>query len=370
MFEKVNINTIAKLSGVSTTTVSNFINCTEVIPISSVKRNRIMEAMRTTNYRPSNASSQLRRNSILPGKAVFIFGGHPECNPFDTCKNPMLSDVISRIGKELRTRLDLTLEIKAVEDENSAESWNETIADAEVLVCYGKLDAKLLEISTRRNIPLVVVSDNKSIETRGLNAELPLLDCVYWDGASHLEKILTHVVDKGAKRLAFISSWNIQQNHPIGFALEAEAKIAEFNAFVAANSELSGKLLCPPMPDDVSPYYEGRNVYNFIRNMDLRQFDAIIGHNDFVAQGIVGALLDAGIVPGKDILVCGEGDYAECRHTMPTVTTASYDKQFLAENVCNILQRRMQNNQPRGEHILIPSLLQERESTERKTIKS
>ena len=361
--EKININTIAKLAGVSTTTISNFINCTETFPISREKRERIMEVMRSTNYRPSSASSRLRRNSILPGKAVFIFGGHPECNPFDTCKNPMLDELISCLGKVLRDRLGLSMEIRAVEDEDSMESWNEIIADAEAVINYGKLDRSLFELTMRRNTPLGLISDCKTLELRGMNPPPSPLDYVYWDAASHLDRILNYVVGKGARRLAFVSSWNIESNHPVGYAVEAESKIAEFKEFVAAHSGLSGELFCPPMPENISSFYEGRHAYEAIRNKDLRSFDAVLGHNDFVAQGIVWALLENGIAPGRDIMVCGEGDYIECRHTVPTVTTVSYDKNILAETVCDILRRRMANNQPQGDHILIPSYLLKREST-------
>ena len=362
---KTNINTIAKMAGVSTTTVSNFINCAETIPISAGKRERIMEAMRSTNYRPSSASSQLRRNSILLGKAVFIFGGNPECNPFDTCKNPMLSELISKLASELQDKMGLSMEIRAICDEDSTEAWNETIADADSIICYGKLDANLLQLSLRRNIPLVVISDNKTTQTRGISGTAPLIDCVYWDAASHLETIMEHLTDKGARRLAFVSSWNIERNHKIGFAVEAEAKIAKFKEFVASDAKLSGEIFCPPMPLDVSPYFEGRNAYEFIRKEDrvLKDFDAIIGHNDFVAQGIAGAMMERGLKPGCEILLCGEGDYAECRHAVPAVTTISYDKGLLAGLACKILKRRLSDNRPRGEHLPVPSRMIEREST-------
>ena len=362
---KTNINTIAKMAAVSTTTVSNFINCTETIPISLEKRERIMDAMRKTNYRPSSASSQLRRNSILPGKAVFIHGSNPECNPFDTCKFPMFSELICQLDLDLRNSLGLSMEIRAVSDENSTEAWNESIADADSIVCYGKLDAALFQLSIRRNIPLVVISDNKSIQTRGVSGTALLIDCVYWDAASHLETILEHLVQKGARRLAFISSWNIERNHKIGFAVEAEAKISKFKEFIASDTTLSGEIFCPPMPQNISIYFEGRNAYEFIQKEErlFKDFDAIVGHNDFVAQGVVGALLERGLRPGRDILLCGEGDYAECRYATPSVTTISYDKARLSKLTCEILKRRLSDNRPLGEHLLVPSRLSEREST-------
>lgn len=358
-----NINTIAKLAGVSATTVSNFINCSETIPLSRSTRDAIMEVMRRENYRPSAASGSLRRNSVLPGKVVFIFGSYPQCLPFHTCRNPMLGDLISALFVSLRQRFNLVLEPRAVEDEDNLQAWNETIADAGAVICYGKLDGRLFELSTRRNIPLVLVSDTKDVQVREFPGELPSLDCVHWDAASHLYQALSHVVAKGARHLAFVSSWNIQRNHPVGFAVEAEAKIAEFQTFVAAGDGLSGELFYPPMPEDVDSCLEGRNVYEHLQDKELRQFDAIVCHNDFVAQGTLAALREQGLVPGRDVLVTGEGDYPECRGEVPSITTVTYDKTKLAEWGCDILERRLADNHPADTHFLVPSHLFEREST-------
>jgi len=366
MAGKHNINTISKLAGVSTATLSDFMNCTEAIPIGAAKRARIMEVMRQTNYRPSAASSSLRRNSVLPGKAVFLYGNNPEANPFNTGRNPMLGELISILSDELKERLGLALEVRSVADEDSVPSWNETIADADAVVCYGKIDVALLELSTRRNIPLALISDNTEIQSRNLPGPLPPLDCVRWDAASHLEKLLAHVVAKGARRLAFVSSCCVKANNPLLAAAEAEAKIAEFNAFVASDHGLSGTLFNPPLAGkDKSPYYEARNVYNFLRGVDLPPFDAVIGHNDLVAQGVVWALAERGLKPGRDILVGGEGDYVECRDAVPGVTTVSYDKAFLAGHVRDILKRRLADNRPQGARFFAPSYLIARESTER-----
>jgi len=94
----------------------------------------------------------------------------------------------------------------------------------------------------------------------------------------------------------------------------------------------------------------------------LEGFDAIAGHNDYVAQGVVCALREKGLVPGRDVLVCGEGDFSEIRHLKPALTTASYDKSLLAAKLCSILKRRLKDNRPLGERILIPSSLVLRET--------
>ena len=75
MEAKININTIAKTAGVSTTTVSNFINGTEVFPLSRDTRGRVRAAMRKLNYRPHIGGVLIRRSAAArPGKVGFVMG--------------------------------------------------------------------------------------------------------------------------------------------------------------------------------------------------------------------------------------------------------------------------------------------------------
>jgi len=364
MKSRININSIAKRSGVSTTTVSNLINGTEKIPISVAKRERIMEVMRAANYRPSCASSQLRRQQHLSGCAVFIFGSHPVLNAFGVVRNPMLGELIARLDRDLRAGFGLALEPRAVADEDSLRSWNETIADAEAVLYYGQINAKLLELTQRRNIPLVVIAETATPVTRGVLAAPLLVDYVYWNAASHLETMLEHVRARGARRLVFVSSWNIERNRKIGFAVEAEAKIAKFTEYIAAHPEMTGQLFCPPVPDNADPYYEGRNAYDAIRGEGalLASADTMVGHNDFVAQGVIAALRDQGLIPGREVKVTGEGDYPECRHLVPAVTTITYDRQSLSTAVCGILKRKLADNRTLGERIPVASHILVRET--------
>ena len=80
--EKVNINTIARTARVSTTTVSNFINGTEVFPLSRDTRGRVRAAMRKLNYRPHIGGVLIRRHPVRPGKVGFVMG--------EDCRQPVL----------------------------------------------------------------------------------------------------------------------------------------------------------------------------------------------------------------------------------------------------------------------------------------
>ena len=82
MDTKVNINTIAKTAKVSTTTVSNFINGTEVFPLSRDTRGRVKAAMRQLNYRPHIGGILMRRNQSRRGRVGFVMG--------EDCSSPVL----------------------------------------------------------------------------------------------------------------------------------------------------------------------------------------------------------------------------------------------------------------------------------------
>lgn len=361
---KINLAAIAKMAELSTAAVSNFINCAENFPLSAAKQKKIMEAMRAANYRPNSASGQLRRNAAPTSRAIFIFGSYPESPICNNYRNPLLSELLLHLSNRLGEQLGMQLELRPVDDIESYPVWTEAIADGDAVICYGKLNEKLLKLSLRRNIPLVVISETGEMPVDAPTDETSEQDMVYWNARQHLSAMLDRLVSRGAKSLAFISSCNIRANHPKYFAIEAEAKIACFREFLAAHREVDGRLLCPPDEEPVIHIdYEARNTFEFLKDIDLRQFDAVAGHNDAVAQGVAWALQHRGLRVGRDVMVSGEGDYLHCRHAIPQITTISYDKEKMADEICRILKRKQQKNHPQGERISIPSKLIEREST-------
>lgn len=363
---KINLAAIAKMAELSTAAVSNFINCAENFPLSAAKQKKITEAMREANYRPNSASGQLRRNAAPASRAIFIFGSYPESPVCNNYRNPLLSELLLHLSNQLGERLGMQLELRPVADVESYPVWTEAIADGDAVICYGKLNEKLLTLSLRRNIPLVVISETGEMPVDVPTAETGEQDMVYWNARQHLSAMLDHLVSRGAKRLAFVSSCNIRANHPEYFAIEAEAKIACFREFLAAHPEVNGKLFSPSVEMPVIHIdYEARNTFEFLKEIDLRQFDAIAGHNDAVAQGAAWALQQQGLRVGRDVMLCGEGDYLHCRHAIPPITTISYDKEKMADEICRLLKQKSRNNRPCGERILIPRKLIERESTNR-----
>jgi DNA-binding LacI/PurR family transcriptional regulator len=137
--------------------------------------------------------------------------------------------------------------------------------------------------------------------------------------------------------------------------------MAEFKRLLSLDPSLSGEIFSPPrFASEFNISYEARNACEFLRDKDLSRFDAIIGHNDFVARGACWALQARGLRPGVDVMLFGEGDYPECRYQTPEIGSVSYDKAEAAERVCAILKRRLKENRAEGEAHLCQSRLIER----------
>ena len=179
-----------------------------------------------------------------------------------------------------------------------------------------------------------------------------------------LFRSLDYLRSKGVRKTVYVSSWNVSKNRDRFYALEAEAKIKGYKKFNEDHAEMSGSVLTPPMPENTDIYYEIRNACSSIlENRELLNgVEAILAHNDIVAQGVVAALRELGLKPGKDILVTGEGDYSAFRYQVPSITTISYDKTFLSETVSSVFGKRRESPEMTPFDIYVPSLIIGKES--------
>lgn len=279
---------------------------------------------------------------------------------------PTMKPLLCALAGEIARRLAMSLDVRGVQNKHVLAEWNEVLIDAEFVVCYGHLHRSLHALTYRRNIPLVMINEATGLATDGAFESPPIVDGVSWDAAAHVNTLLDFLVAKGARRLLFVASANLRRNHPLGHAVESEAKVEAFQTYMAAHPQLSGEALLPEaLPEITDTFFEARNSYRLLMAKEdvFKGVDAVVGHNDIVAQGIIAALRARGLAPGEDVMVIGDGDFLEYRYCVPAVTTVDYDKEFLARSVCDILDRRFKDNRPAGENVLVPSRIIERETT-------
>ena len=203
----ININSIARQAHVSTTTVSNLINSTEVFPISPETRERILRVMRELNYRPHIGGSLMRRNVPRRPKLGFVFG--EECmNPIlHTAGNPLVQRFLRELESAIEQELDWELAILRVNDENSRSEWNERLIDVEAVVNFGQLNCLMCDTMVRRNLPLINVYPHTEVRRHGSFAGIPdEFDFVFWRNERQMENIFQHFYARGARRFLFLAT--------------------------------------------------------------------------------------------------------------------------------------------------------------------
>ena len=337
MEAKININTIAKTAGVSTTTVSNFINGTEVFPLSRDTRGRVRAAMRKLNYRPHIGGVLIRRSAAArPGKVGFVMGEDCRRPVLYTAGIPLVQRFLRELEVALTDRLNMGLEIIRVTDEDSREQWNSRLLDLDCVINYGQLHSLLCDTLSRRNLPMIEVYSAESLRRHGdFTGVEEEYDFLYWRNDRQIELLFEHFHRAGRRNFIFVSSCNIKALRPDYYGYDAEMKLEGFKRALAAHPDASGLVLSPRNAGDFNMFREFMLTRELLtrEREALAGADAVICHNDIVAQGAASTVIELGRVPGKDIALSGEGDYREFQHWHPAIVTSCVDYAKLTDRV-------------------------------------
>ncbi|AVM46068.1 hypothetical protein C5Q97_15655 [Victivallales bacterium CCUG 44730] len=357
---KININTIAKTAKVSTTTVSNFINGTEVFPISPDTRTRIKDAMRQLNYRPHIGGILMRRNAPRRGRVGFVMGEDVTSPVLHTAGIPLVQRILCELEKALDERLDMNLEILRIRDEDSRSEWNARLLDLDCLVNYGQVNSLMCDTLSRRNLPMIEVYSAETFRRHGdFTGVDEEFDFLYWRNDRQIETLFDHFHRRGARRFIFVSSCNVRALRPDYYGYDAEMKLEGFKRALAAHPNASGTILMPRNVGDFNMFREFKLIRELLEREQkaLAGADAVICHNDIVAQGAASIALELGRKPGADLMLSGEGDYREFQEWHPAVTTSSVDYAALTERLCELIELRTAGRAGKLLRIELPTLL-------------
>jgi len=360
---KININTIARLAKVSTSTVSSFINGTEVFPFSPETRLRVKEAMRELNYRPHIGGILMRRSAQRRGKVGFVMG-EDCCQPvLRTAANPLVQRFLCDLEDAINTRLNMSLEILRIDGEDSRSVWNTQLLELDCLINFGQLNNLMCDTLFRRNLPMIEVYSAESLRRHGdFTGVEEEYDFLYWRNDRQIELLFEHFHRAGRRNFIFVSSCNIKALRPDYYGYDAEMKLEGFKRALAAHPDASGLVLSPRNAGDFNMFREFMLTRELLtrEREALAGADAVICHNDIVAQGAASTVIELGRVPGKDIALSGEGDYREFQHWHPAIVTSCVDYAKLTDRVCDLIRRRTADRTGAPCRTEIPTLLIER----------
>ncbi|QSX04901.1 LacI family DNA-binding transcriptional regulator [Sedimentibacter sp. zth1] len=287
----ITIKDVARLSGVSISTVSRVINDSK--PVSPEVRKKVLEIIKETGYKPNDvARSLVTRKSYLIGVII------------NNLAQSYVADIvrgIEEIGKMYDYDILLCSSYFSVEAQKKyLQLLDRKQAEGIFLVGYN-FDDEIVQIAKSLNKPCVYFTKNVK---EGMNY-------ISIDNFSASYEATNYMIKQGRKKIAFISDFEnrvtVENDKICGYkkALKNnDINIENLNIYVANGRR----------------YHHSYEIGHKILD-DLHSIDAILCSNDELAIGIMNYLLDNGIKIPEDISVMGFGSLREGKYVRPELTS-------------------------------------------------
>ena len=287
---------VAKLAGVSRTTVSFVLNDVPGVKITDETRQRVFRAARELNYYPTAAA-----RSLASGKTHrigLILGEGQERLAADAFLPAFLQGVTASVH-----RRGYLLMIQLAEDVPSQEAYARLIREQQVdgLILSGpRLDDPLLPQLAEEKFPLI-------FHGRPNGHQFP---CVDVDNEVGGLRAAHHLLVLGHRRVGFIS------NAPLSYS-GAQERFLGYKQALADHG-------IPPDPDLVQTAAflpeAGRAAMEQLLSLPERP-TAVFCASDVVALGAMSAVHSAGLVIPDDVAIVGFDDIFLAAHAQPPLTT-------------------------------------------------
>lgn len=318
LMKKATSRDVAKLAGVSQTTVSFVINNTPGVSLSEETRKKVLSAVKELNYVPNSFAKSLKTNeSKLIGLLVPTM-----INPF----YPMLAQYIEKYAATRGYNVLLCCTYSQAERE---DSYLDLISEKGVDGIIYTFSPHYLKHATKlsRCIPIVLMSE-KSDDIH--------LNTISLNGFQCGVLIAQHLLELGHRSIAYIMS-------PVkSVSLTRERRLEGIRSTLMEFGLPSNALKVYSF-ETIDGYTDGsletdagyKLTERLIRETDVT---AIIGVNDMVALGAISCLLnDRQLRVPEDISVCGFDNSYLSDMLRPKITTVDYRAQYLSKLAVDML---------------------------------
>ena len=323
---------IARLAGVSPSTVSRALSGSPLIP--EATRNRITELARSLNYRVNVGAANLRKRGVQT-IGVVILG-----DSMQMISDPFLLSILGTVADALDER-GMSLLLTRLKDDRMHVLSN-LVESGQVsgLIVIGQLTLHdYLNQLTRNGFPMVVW---------GANLPDALYPVVGGDNAMGGYLATQHLIEHGCRRIAFFGDIT----HPeAGLRYQGYAR-----ALKEAGIEQDPRLLQSFLFGDSRI----REVIDSWLDQHLA-FDAIFASSDVTAISLMGSLTERGIAVPSQVRLVGYDDIALAKHVHPTLTTIRQPTGEAGRELVNLLFEALAGEPRRA--IVLPAELIRRESS-------
>jgi DNA-binding LacI/PurR family transcriptional regulator len=303
---------VAKLAGVSRTTVSFVLNEVPGVKITEETRQRVFEAARELDYYPTAAARSLASGKTR--RIGLILGEGQERLAADAFLPAFLQGVTASVH-----RRGYLLMIQLPEDVPSCEAYLRLIREQQVdgLILSGpRSDDALLHQLAEEQFPLILHG----------RVERSAFPCVDVDNQAGAYQAVTHLIRLGHRRIGFISnasfSYSGAQDRFTGYRLA----LAEHGIPLDESLACQGAFL----PET------GRAAMEKLLSLPERP-TAVFAASDVVAIGAMSAIQSAGLNIPDDVAVVGFDDIFLAAHTHPPLTTVRVPAYGLGWTAAEIL---------------------------------
>lgn len=333
MNEKATIYEVARLSGVSTATVSRVMH--DSGGFSETTRKTVLESAATLGWVPNHSARSLaRRRSGLVGLLFRDFSTQGTAED----ESPLFVDQVIRGAERAATLAGEAIVIAATRGPTGGELARSLV---------GKVDGLVVLAGSLGTQDLAVISAQLPVVVLAAHSTRNKLDFVEADNRGGAWAATSHLLEEHhLADLAFVAG-------PARSPDSRERFVGYANALEAAG------LQAPKAPEVHGGFTHagGARAVDELLSERPRLPQAIVFGNDEMAIGGLATLRDRGLsVPG-DIAVTGFDDIASARHVEPTLTTVRQPMRDIGETAVRTLLNRIAEPGAPRHTIMLPTSL-------------
>jgi DNA-binding LacI/PurR family transcriptional regulator len=326
---------VAKIAGVSPSTVSRIINSKGGKCASEAVRKRVWDAIIKTGYTPNQAAKQLKSGQTenIDTPTISILFARSK----DSRDDSYFFELSNYVKQEI-----LRNGCKVGPQYSNIEARNVDIS----AIKAGKKDGLIVLGKTDGNLSPLLSLFDKRIAFITLNQMYITEDHVMCDGVEATKRAMQYLYDNGHRRIAYIGEIQkeIRYKSYIEFFIKAKLRCEEEHIINAPMTTKSG-------------YSAAKKI---LKCKELPS--AIFCANDATAIGVLKGLKDNDIVVPRDISVISIDDIAEASLSEPPLTTIKIPLKELGCFAVNTLLNRIHKRHKVHLDIFMPSELIIRQS--------
>ncbi len=327
--KRITITDVAKLAGVSVSTVSIVINNKDKF-VNAALRTRVQEAIDTLNYRPNLVARSLK---IEETKTLGLI--------FPNITSPVMPPLVRTVQKIAQESGFDTFIVITEEDPRqekiAIQSLISKCIDGLIICPVINEDNEDLRYANSL-IPVV------SIERR-----VPGIDCVITNNKDISYKAVAHLIEHGYKRIGLISM-------PV-FGSNTKERIEGYHQALMDNG-----LFNPTFMRETD--FVGHSSFEAAKNLLITdQVEAIFTNSQSIALGAFKAIDSLGLEIPNDVAIFGYDDVPWMEVVKPALSTIKQPITEIASKACEILFNKMdQEENERSEIYTLDSQLIIRQS--------